>query len=87
MIVRCPGDYSFGPTLDGGPNCYNFDFTLVFEDYFFSIAPCGVTLLFAIWRFYLLTKRQDLVHWPIARALKLVTTLLPIDIAERHLTL
>ncbi len=73
MVVRCPGDDGFGPALDDDPSCYSFDFTLVFEDYFFSIAPCGIALLLAAWRFYILAKRRDVVHWPVVRAVKLVS--------------
>ncbi|KAK0644149.1 ABC transporter [Cercophora newfieldiana] len=50
---RCPGDDTFGPVLehhDG--NCYNFDFTLVFEESIFSIAPCIIVLPLAAVRWW-----------------------------------
>ena len=71
---RCPADDSFGPVLSNGPGCYSFDFTLVFEDYIFSIAPCGLALLLAAWRSYNIVGRKDIVQWPLIRALKLVSS-------------
>lgn len=81
---RCPGDNTFGPTL--GPRvggCYDFDFTLVFEESIFSIAPCALVIPAAIFRlrtllnFSLLSQKNEqelgqFIQWPLARALKLV---------------
>jgi hypothetical protein len=80
-MLRCLGDYSFGPVLgtafpfpdsEGFDSCYNFDFTLVFEESIFSIAPCAILLLFTIWRIAQLYRRPNIVSWPWMRALKLV---------------
>ncbi|OAA65704.1 ABC transporter [Niveomyces insectorum RCEF 264] len=72
-MIRCANDDGFGPVLTSGPNCYSFDFTLVFEDYILSIAPCGIALLLAIPRLYFLFRRQAVVRWPLLRAVKLST--------------
>lgn len=77
-MFRCSGDDTFGPVLGSSllnPGCYNFDFTLVFEDSIFTIAPCGILLLLAGWRLYSLFQRQAIVHWPVVRALKNVSAL------------
>lgn len=74
-MFRCSGDDSFGPVLDPSflnLGCYNFDFTLVFEDSILSITPCGLVLLLAAWRLYILLRRPVVVFWPLIRALKLV---------------
>ncbi len=71
-MVRCGNDDSFGPVLTAGPGCYEFDFTLVFEDSIFSIAPCGLVILLAAWRLHRLIGRPTVVQWPLLRALKLV---------------
>jgi len=69
---RCAGDEGFGPALSNGPGCYSFDFTLAFEDYFFSIAPCALAISLAAWRLYTLVGREAVIKWPAIRALKLV---------------
>ncbi len=75
MLVRCANDDGFGPVLTQGLDCYGFDFTLVFEDYILSIAPCGIALLLAAARIFLLAKRDAVVRWPQLRAIKLVRLL------------
>ncbi|KAK3935755.1 P-loop containing nucleoside triphosphate hydrolase protein [Diplogelasinospora grovesii] len=72
-MIRCTGDNNFGPVLEPGlvTDCYNFDFTLVFEESIFSIAPCAIALLNAAFRLYRLSKRQTVVQWPLLRAFKL----------------
>lgn len=72
-MIRCGDDSSFGPVLTAGPNCLDFDFTLVFEDYIFSIAPYGIGLLLAAYRIYSLLGQKAVVRWPFVRALKLVS--------------
>jgi hypothetical protein len=75
-MPRCSGDDTFGPVLGSSllkPGCYNFDFTVVFEDSIFSIVPCGFVLLLNIWRLYNLIGRKDVVRWPLLHALKLVS--------------
>ncbi len=75
-MFRCSGDDSFGPVLgpDNGSGCYNFDFTLTFEDCIFAIAPCGLLLLLAAWRLYDLARRPAIVRWPLLRAVKQVSS-------------
>ncbi|OJJ45854.1 hypothetical protein ASPZODRAFT_98811 [Penicilliopsis zonata CBS 506.65] len=41
--MSCPSDNSFGPRVD--PDCRSFDFTLLFEDAFFALAPAALFLL------------------------------------------
>jgi len=75
-MPRCSGDNTFGPVLGSSflnPGCYNFDFTIVFEDSIFSIAPCGFVLLLSFWRLYKISGRKVVVHWPLLHALKLVS--------------
>ncbi|CAK7197974.1 hypothetical protein SEUCBS139899_000628 [Sporothrix eucalyptigena] len=74
-MVRCGNDESFGPVLTPGPDCYSFDFTLTFEDYIFSIAICGIAVLLAFVRIFLLFKRDAIVRWPLLRAIKLLAFL------------
>jgi len=74
-MFRCGGDDGIGPVLGSAffnPGCYDFDFTLVFEDVLFSIIPCGVFLLLAAWRLYALRSRPVIVRWPLLRAMKQV---------------
>ncbi|KAK0715388.1 P-loop containing nucleoside triphosphate hydrolase protein [Lasiosphaeris hirsuta] len=74
MVNRCAGDGTFGPALGHGPStpCYEFDFTLVFEDSIFSIAPCAIVLLLAASRLHQLWRRPVLVNWPLIRTSKWV---------------
>ncbi len=69
---RCGDDDSFGPVLGYAPDCYNFDFTLVFEDIIFSLAPCGIAILLAVWRLYDIVRQPVIVKWPLFGDLKLV---------------
>jgi len=74
-MPRCREDDSFGPALGSSvlsPGCYNFDFTVVFEDSIFAILPCGFMLLLGTWRLCSLTGRKVVVRWPLLHALKLV---------------
>jgi len=74
-MLRCHGDDGIGPVLEPAlflSGCYDFDFTLVFEDVLFSILPCGVFLLLAAWRVAVLRARPVLVRWPLLRASKQV---------------
>ena len=75
-MFRCSGDDTFGPTLGSSspnPSCYNFDFTLVFEDSIFSILPCGIVIILGAWRLFALAKRPVAIQWPLLRALKAVS--------------
>lgn len=74
-MIRCENDDAFGPVLTPSPDCYSFDFALAFEDYIFSIAPCGIFLLLSAVRIFVLAKRKAIVHWPLLRAVKLVCSI------------
>jgi ATP-binding cassette, subfamily C (CFTR/MRP), member 1 len=72
-MLRCSGDDTFGPVLGSAPiGCYNFDFTLLFEEAIFTIAPCALVLPLAAWRLFRVIRRPVLVQWPIVHALKFV---------------
>lgn len=65
-------DDSFGPTV-GNPSCRGgFDFTLLFEDSIFSIAPSALFLLVAPVRVIQLYKKNDKIRWPSLQAVKMV---------------
>ncbi len=79
-MLRCGGDDTFGPVLGSAllsPGCYNFDFSLVFEDSILSIVPCGLVLFLGIWRLHALVGRPVVVYWPLLRALKRVRIGIP----------
>ncbi|KAH8891756.1 ABC transporter [Thozetella sp. PMI_491] len=72
-MLRCSGDDTIGPALDSSlfsSGCYNFDFTLVFEDVISSLLPCGILLILCPWRLRVLSRRSATVRWPLLRALK-----------------
>ncbi|KAK3403550.1 P-loop containing nucleoside triphosphate hydrolase protein [Sordaria brevicollis] len=54
----CPSgieaDRQFGPRVD--PSCREFDFTLLFEDGFYTLLPAALFLIFVPWRFWTLWK-------------------------------
>lgn len=58
---RCPDDNAFGPVLETG-SCYSFDFTLLFEESFFSIAPCAIVLPLTAARLRQLWSRPVLIY-------------------------
>lgn len=69
---RCGDDNSFGPTLGHSLDCYDFDFTLYFEDCIFSLVPAVLSISVALRRIYSLLGRPRAVQWPVGRALKQV---------------
>ena len=75
-MFRCNGDETFGPALASSllDGCYDFDFTLVFEESIFAIGPCALVLPFAALRLYQLASRDVLVRWPLLQAIKLVSS-------------
>lgn len=89
---RCPGDNSFGPTL--GPRageCYDFDFTLVFEESIFAIGPYALAIVLTALRLRWLLRppaslASPVVHWPLVRASKLVRILVTRDSHAKTLT-
>ncbi|KAK3353395.1 ABC transporter [Lasiosphaeria hispida] len=74
MVNRCAGDDTFGPVLGRGfiTPCYEFDFTLVFEDSIFSIAPCAIVLPLVAFRLHQIWRRPVVVSWPLIRTSKWV---------------
>ncbi|KAI0113784.1 multidrug resistance-like protein [Nemania sp. FL0031] len=57
-------DASFGPVLYGdnrGVDCRSFDFTIAFEQYFFSIAPAAILIVVASLRLGHLSKSPSVV--------------------------
>jgi hypothetical protein len=71
-MQRCEGDTSFGPTLKPGTNCDDFDFTLLFEESIFSLAPSTLVWIAVFCRAYSLLGQPKILHHPFACALKLV---------------
>jgi len=71
---RCPGDDSFGPVLSYASDCYNFDFTLVFEDAILAIPPAAILIPLAAWRLAHLVKSRTVVKWSSLRFVKIVST-------------
>lgn len=63
-------DAAFGPAVEGCRN--NFDFTLTFEQYFFSVVPSILFLIIASLRVEFLRKKKNLVHGKSLRFIKLV---------------
>ncbi|KAI1132171.1 multidrug resistance-like protein [Nemania abortiva] len=66
IAVACfpSADASFGPVLHGdarGVNCRAFDFTIAFEQYFFSIAPAAILIIAASLRLGHLRKSPSVV--------------------------
>lgn len=58
-LSSCPADTSFGSTVQGCRD--NFDFTVVFEQIFFSIIPNGVFLIVGLLRIVHLRNRPKVV--------------------------
>ncbi|KAL7785438.1 multidrug resistance-associated protein [Trichoderma afarasin] len=73
-FTNCPGDASFGPTVRGCRG--NFDFTLTFEQIFFSIIPASLFILASCTRIQRLLKRPRIAGSRISWAVKL-TAILP----------
>lgn len=69
-MLRCSGDDSFGPVLGPGSACYNFDFTLFFEELIFSLIPSALVVIAAISRGVAVWGRPLSVKWPAGKALK-----------------
>lgn len=64
-------DSSFGPIIRAS-NCRSFDFTIAFEQYFFSIVPAALLIVVAPWRIYQLNKAPSLTTGTTFRLAKLV---------------
>jgi ATP-binding cassette subfamily C (CFTR/MRP) protein 1 len=68
----CIDDDSFGPTIHGCRD--NFDFTIKFENIFFSIIPSSLFIVIALGRTVILSRRPEAVGGCILRGIKLVAT-------------
>ncbi|KAI1387586.1 ABC multidrug transporter [Hypoxylon trugodes] len=62
-------DQSFGPNVLGCRG--DFDFTIKFEQLFFSLTPAAIFILASLWRIYLLVSRPTIVGAPLLRLAKL----------------
>lgn len=66
-------DQSLGPSVLGCRG--DFDFTVKFEQLFFSLTPSVIFIILSLWRIYLLAKRPTIVDAPLLRLVKLVSVL------------
>lgn len=64
-------DGAFGPAVVGCRG--NFDFTITFEQYFFSLTPSVLLLLIAPWRLRILSRMRQKVNGNRLRSAKLVS--------------
>ncbi|KAI1651140.1 putative ABC multidrug transporter [Daldinia loculata] len=62
-------DQSLGPSVLGCRG--DFDFTVKFEQLFFSLTPSVIFIILSLWRIYLLAKRPTIVDAPLLRLVKL----------------
>jgi len=67
----CANDHSFGPTVEGCRG--DFDFTIVFEQSIFSIAPSTCFILLATARLFYLTKKPRILSYGSFQLAKLVS--------------
>jgi len=61
MPLSCPihDEAAFGPVIAAVPACYNgFDFTLLFEEVFFSLVPSAILTILLISRVVRLLRRR-----------------------------
>lgn len=72
-MKRCDNDNAFGPALGPGPDCHNFDFTLLFEDSILSLVPSIVFILVCIFRTYSIFRISKVISWPLGRTSKIVS--------------
>ncbi|KAH8881646.1 P-loop containing nucleoside triphosphate hydrolase protein [Thozetella sp. PMI_491] len=70
-MLRCSDDDSFGPVLGPGSECASFDFTLLFEEAFFTIVPCVVLFIVALPAIWSSWRKSRVVEWRLLRAIKL----------------
>jgi len=68
---KCLNDDSFGPTVAGCRD--EFDFTIVFEQSFFSIAPSVIFVFLAAIRIFSLRRKSPVLKAHNFRAVKLVS--------------
>lgn len=66
-------DNSFGPTVYLQACRDGFDFTLLFEESFFTVVPGALLLCATPLRLWSICRRPDAVKWPLLRFIKLMT--------------
>jgi ATP-binding cassette subfamily C (CFTR/MRP) protein 1 len=66
----CPDDASFGPAVHGCRG--DFDFTIKFENIFFSLIPASIFIVIALTRIVFLIRRPVVVGGSLSRSVKLV---------------
>jgi hypothetical protein len=71
MFSTCNNDNSLGPGVSGCRD--NFDFTIKFEQLFFSIVPSALFIILATLRTVLSIRKPSVVHAPTSRLIKLVS--------------
>ncbi|KAH8693633.1 ATPase-like protein [Talaromyces proteolyticus] len=75
LFSGCSHDNSFGPTVYGCRD--DFDFTITFERIFFSLVPASLFIAIALVRVVSLAWRPQIVKGAILRWVKLAITLVP----------
>jgi len=71
-FLGCVEDDSFGPAVHGCRD--NFDFTIKFENIFFSIIPNSIFIVIALGRIIILSRRSEAVSGSTLRTIKLVAS-------------
>lgn len=72
-MKRCDNDNDFGPALGPGPDCHNFDFTLLFEDSILSLVPSVFIILVCVFHIYNIFSIPTVISWPLGRTSKIVS--------------
>ncbi|CZR65845.1 related to multidrug resistance protein [Phialocephala subalpina] len=72
-FLECPNDDSFGPSVHGCRD--DFDFTIRFERVFFSVVSASIFVVLALARIVFLARRPAIVQGSLLKNLKLVFTI------------
>lgn len=75
-FLGCSSDQSLGPAVQGCRD--NFDFTIKFEQVFFSILPASIFVALSLPRIAYLAYRRALVGGPLLRSAKTVRSLVAV---------
>ncbi|RGP69666.1 ABC multidrug [Fusarium sporotrichioides] len=68
--TSCSNDGSIGPGVLGCRD--DFDFTIFFELTFFSLVPCCIFIVLALWRIHSLAQKRVIIHAPHFQLLKIL---------------
>jgi hypothetical protein len=71
----CADDEVLIPSIGFGFVCERFDFTILFEEIFFTAVPCTLALIAASHRLRQLWGRPKVIQWPFLLITKLVCQL------------